>query len=411
LVIDWRRKKGKAKSELLASNMPRFLLGLFLGVNLVFGFFFFKICFQPVSVVLPHHNLVKDKRLEFLKIIAQKRPFTRHIVLIGPDHFSSNQTGIFYADTDWNLNNGQLFFDQSLTISGLTLNNNLLKSDHSIYNILSNLKSVFPQAQVFPILIGQKYPLADLHNLLTQINSVCRFDCLFIASVDFSHYLPAAVADVHDQQSLLVLQNLNVQSLNQLEVDSPQSLYILTQFSKVKKAQYFDLFSHTNSGFLAGNPITETTTHLMGSYQKTLSSKTISPVTTFTFAQNVDPKNQSVSLGDRFFYGVNQLNSNLSFPHNVTADITLNPTKDVNSIVKNQNHLTINFSPDIAVSGFVKNSQLTLVFSPLTRQGNQVFFDRSPARLTKIQSILSSFSSNLSVLSSNLTYGSVIINL
>lgn len=389
----------------------KFFLSLIF-IFLVLSFFFIsKIYFQPVSVVLPHHNLVKDKRLEFLKTIAQNRPVTRHIILVSPDHFSSNQTGLFSADADWNLNNGQIFFDQSLKISGLTLNNNLLKSDHAIYNILPDLKSIFPKAQIFPILIGQKYPLADLNNLLTQINSVCRFDCLFIASVDFSHYLPAAVADVHDQKSLFVLQNLNIQNLNQLEVDSPQSLYLLTQFSKAKKAQSFNIFSHTNSGFLAGNPITETTTHLMGSYQKALSSKTNSSVTTFTFAQNIDPKNQSVSLGDRFFYGVDQLNSNLSFSHNVTADITINPTKDVTSIVKNQNHLTINFSLDIAVSGFVKNSQLTLVFSPLTRQGNLVFFDRSPDRLVKVQSIFNSLSSNLSVLSSNPTYGSVIINL
>ncbi|MFA4826975.1 MAG: AmmeMemoRadiSam system protein B [Candidatus Shapirobacteria bacterium] len=391
--------------------MPRFLLGLFLGVSLVFGFFFFKIYFQPVSVVLPHHNLVKDKRLEFLKTIAQKRPFTRHIILIGPDHFSSNQTGLYYADANWDLANGKILFDHSLNISGLTLNNNLLKSDHAIYNLLPDLKSVFPNAQIFPILIGQKYPFADLHNLFTQINSVCRFDCLFIASVDFSHYLPAAIADVHDQKSLFALQHLDAQSLNQLEVDSPQSLYLLTQFSKAKKAPSFDLFSHTNSGLLAGNPITETTTHFIGSYQKALSSKTNSSVTTFTFTQNIDPKNQSVSLGDRFFYGVDQINPNLSFPHNVTADITLNPTKDVNSIVKNQNHLTINFSPDIAISGFIKNSQLTLVFSPLVRQGNQVFFDRSPARLIKIRSIFDSFSSDFSVVSSSLDYGSVIINL
>ena len=85
--------------------------------------------FQPVSVVLPHHNLVKNKRLEFLKTIAQKRPFTRHVFLIGPDHFSANQTGIFYADTDWDLSNGQLLFNKSLKISGLTLNNNLIRSD------------------------------------------------------------------------------------------------------------------------------------------------------------------------------------------------------------------------------------------------------------------------------------------
>jgi len=342
-------------------------------------FLILKIFFQPLSLVLPHHNLVKDKRLEFLKTIAKKRPLTRHIILIGPDHFSPNQANLFYADADWHLSTGQYSFDRSLNITGLTLNNHLLKSDHAIYNLLPDLKTVFPNSQVFPILIGQKYPLSKLESLLSQIKTACNFNCLLIASVDFSHYLPAAVANVHDQKSLFALQTQKIANLDDLEVDSPQSLYLLTQFSKFKNAKLFNLFSHTNSGFLAQNPVIETTTHFMGSYQRSIFTPKLSPITTFTFTQNIDPKLQSASLGDRFFYGVDQINSNLSLPHNLSPNITVVPTSST-SILRTSNHLIINLSSDFSLSGYLQNRKLHLVFSPLTRQGNQVFFDRSPSR-------------------------------
>ena len=213
---------------------------------------------------MPHHNLVQSTRQQFLKVIASRRLLTHKIIIISPDHFSANQRQILTSDQDWNLSTG-IFKFQNLHL-GLPVNNSVLKDDHGLYNPLTDLKTYFPHATVYPILIGQNVPASELDSLLTKVKSICGLDCLLVASVDFSHYLPATLADTHDAYTLRALNNLDFHSIFASEVDSPQSLYILTKFAQSKYAQKWHLFAHTNSGFLARNPDFETTTHVFGFY-------------------------------------------------------------------------------------------------------------------------------------------------
>jgi len=155
----------------------------------------------------------------------------------------------------------------------LPINDNLLKNDHAIYNPLADLKIYFPAAVIYPVLIGQKVSFSELDSLLAKLNHVCGIDCLLVASVDFSHYLPATLADTHDAFTIKNLQNLDVQNITKSEVDSPQSLYLLIKFSILKNAQKWNLFTHTNSGFISNNPDVETTTHIFGFYTRSFLSK------------------------------------------------------------------------------------------------------------------------------------------
>lgn len=224
---------------------------------------------------MPHHNLVATTRQEFLKSIAAKRPVTNKIILLGPDHFSNNQRQINISNQNWKLSSGDVeFFDFGFN---LPVDNNLVKNDHTIYNPLTDLKTYFPQASIYPILIGQKVEVGTLDSLIIQIKKSCLSDCLLVASVDFSHYLPATLAEVHDAYTINNLYNLDTQKILKSEVDSPQSLYILTKLSKSKS---FNLFAHTNSGHINRNPDYETTTHIFGSYSYFINHK--SYVTTDT---------------------------------------------------------------------------------------------------------------------------------
>lgn len=280
-------------------------------INLWAGFYF-----QPSSIVIPHHNLVKDQRLSFLRQIARRRPTTRTIIIIGPDHFSPNQNQINIADREWNLSNGQLKFSD-LGFS-LPVSNSLVKNDHTIYNLLPDIKSVWPNAVIYPILIGQKVTTTALDPLLTQLSSSCHHDCLLIASVDFSHYLPATLAEVHDVFTIKTLQNLDPKSIMLSEVDSPQSLYLLAKYSPNKS---FHLFAHTNSGYIARNPDIETTTHVFGYYSKQSFSKPAITTTTI-IPHALDRSQNQTTLGDRFFYGTDKFTIDGSLPEFVIGQIT-----------------------------------------------------------------------------------------
>lgn len=249
---------------------------------------------------MPHHNLVANVRQEFLKDVASKRPVTNKIILLGPDHFSNNQRQTMISDQPWKLSNGNFLFNNFQF--NLPVDNNLVKNDHSIFNPLTDLKTYFPQASVYPILIGQKVDPKTLDSLFAQIRKKCLSDCLLVASVDFSHYLPATLAEVHDAYTINNLQNLDTDNILKSEVDSPQSLYILTKFSQSKK---FNLFAHTNSGFLSRNPDFETTTHVFGSYSKGLFKKSnviTSTVTPQSFDRSYGVDNFQLDSSTQFVF-------------------------------------------------------------------------------------------------------------
>jgi AmmeMemoRadiSam system protein B len=336
---------------------------LILDLILLFLHILSRFYFQPLVAVLPHHNLVADTRQKFLTQIKSQRPITKSIVIIGPDHFSPYQSKMVYGNQPWNLSSGTLKFADYLEThlnSLLDLDNLLVKNDHSIHNLTTDIKRLWPNASIFPILIGQDVELENLEPLISKLQSVCGFDCLLLASVDFSHYLPAALAHVHDQKSLRVLNNLELDQIGDLEVDSPQSLYLLTKIALHKQAQKFELFSHTNSGFIFHNPDHETTTHVMAFYQRSLFPPYKNDIQTFTYLPyQIDQSPNSTSLGDRFFYGTDKFQARAGLP------------------------------PNMVLSGFYDSQNVTLYLLPTSIQQGRTYFVKGEEKQNQVFSYLS----------------------
>lgn len=297
-----------------------------------------KIYFQPVAIVVPHHNIVADKRLEYFKKIAKKRLVTKKIIIVGPDHFSPNQLNLSYSNINWKIDDTEIKFSKTLELqlkSSLSLHNGVVKNDHSIFNLLNDIKIVWPKTEIFPILIGQNYPVSGLHNLINKLNRVCGEDCLLIFSVDFSHYLPAELADVHDQKSIYDLSTQNLIEIPKLEVDSPQSLYVMAKFSQLKKAYGWDLFYHSNSGELEHNYDIETTSHIFGSYQKIFIKNNLPEIKTYLISKNIDKKKSLNSLGYRFFYGTDYIDLDYSSNSSFTLPFEIDNDYVVTAVISN----------------------------------------------------------------------------
>jgi len=283
---------------------------IFFFINL--ALLFFLVYLQPVAVVVPHHNVVADIRMKMLKLIKRKRLITKTVIIISPDHFSNDQRSIYFSDRVWEFPSGKQYFDNklgNLITKGLIKDDNLVPNDHGIYNVAADINIVWPDAKIIPILIGQKMSFDKISGLISDINKACKFDCLLIASVDFSHYLPYRLAHVHDQNSIRALTNMELASPRQIEVDSPQSIYTLIKFAGNTGARYFNLYDHTNSAELVGSSDAESTSHVFGWYERKLFGKIQNyQVKTFTLADNLSEKDNISSLGERFFYGVDEFN-------------------------------------------------------------------------------------------------------
>jgi len=160
-----------------------------------------------------------------------------------------------------------------------------------------------------------------------------------VVSVDFSHYLPATLADVHDAYTLTNLQNLDSSSIQLSEVDSPQSLYFLIKYTLLKNAKSWHLFAHTNSGFLVNNPDIETTTHVFGYYNFGFNYRS-NNFTSTLLPYSLDRSQNQNTLGDRFFYGTNFFLNNSTLPNFVIGQIK-NPTQNIEIFLPIKNNVFI----------------------------------------------------------------------
>lgn len=249
-----------------------------------------------------------------LRLIKARRVITNTVIILSPDHFSNSQKSIYFSNRIWDFPSGMQYFDRnkgSMITKNLTKNNDLVANDHGIFNIAADINSVWPKAKIVPILVGQDISFEQMSDLISNINKSCNLDCLLIASVDFSHYLPYQLADIHDEDSIKALTNMTLTDPNQIEVDSPQTIYALIQFAKNAKAKNFVLFDHTNSAKLVGSSDAESTSHVFGWYQKSLfMGPEKYQVNTFVLVNNLSKEDSLKSLGERFFYGVDSINLN-----------------------------------------------------------------------------------------------------
>lgn len=349
------------------SKTKLLILLSFLNLILFCLCFFFKIYFQPITIVVPHHNFVAQKRLEYFKTIALKRPFTKTVIIIGPNHFSPNQNNLIYSNRQWNLSSGIINFNPDLESNlspFLNLDNNLVKNDHAIFNLLPDIKTVWPEATVFPILIGQNYSVSKLDTLISTLSQNCKFDCLLVTSVDFSHYLPSGLAEIHDLKNIKELNNQNLTEIPQLEVDSPQSLYVLAKFAQNKNAKNWDLFFNSNSGKLSDNSDIETTSYVIGSYQKSLLKSNRLKTETSLISKKINKEKSLSSLGARFFYGTDYLDLNYSS----------------NSFVQ----LPFDLPDNIVVTKTVNDSQIKYQFFPTETKNGSTYLLRGQTKISSL---------------------------
>lgn len=293
------------------------------------------------GIVVPHHDVVKDVRGALFEKVAGMIEQPHTIVLISPNHFDVGEGGIQISDATWSTVFGDIQPNKDVIneITNTTLVSYEPESfggEHGVTSLLSDIKNYFPNTQIVPILVKRDIPEHRLRALNNELKQSCG-DCLMIASVDFSHDQPALLADLHDVVSIRALQNLDVDSLlSKVEVDSPESLALLVLWAQTNKTNKFELFDHTNPGFLSLDEDLRTTTHVFGIYT---TGERVAPKPSATFIIGGDVMfgrgiakqfgnnlADSLSLlGDRVFWGTDA--SIVNFEGAISTD-SFDPNQD-----------------------------------------------------------------------------------
>ena len=134
---------------------------------------------------------------------------------------------------------------------------------------------------------------------------------MILVTIDFSHYLPAYLADAHDAYALEHLQALDLDASSQVEIDSPPLYRALIDLAHALHQEHLSLQAHTDSLRLMRNTTgLEGTSHLLMSS----ASGTATAVSTH-FTLFYDPRFHVTSPEERWVQGYDQVvTTTIPFP-------------------------------------------------------------------------------------------------
>ena len=221
-----------------------------------------------IGVVVPHHDIKKDSRLELWREICADFDCAgiEKVVILSPNHFDIGQKRIVYATEDWTTHEGakKNFLHD---LSGAEIDDYKVREDHGVVNLLAETATNFANADIAAVLIGNEVEFDDLDEIIEKVEEICESNCVIIGSVDFSHAVTEKQAKQQDARTIDTLRrgilsdgDLFVSS-DWAEVDSPQTLYVLQQFGKHFDKK-FDPWRRTSSNESDENAIV--TSHVLG---------------------------------------------------------------------------------------------------------------------------------------------------
>lgn len=223
-------------------------------------------------LLVPHHLIAGREIASLLSSV----PAPRRVILLAPDHLGVGRTPVTIGDAPLAFDKTSVNPDSRLSASlalavspSSTKDTDAVSRELSVQALMPMLARAWPRASITPILlrIGRdadvRAPLAE------RIAAILRDDphALLVATVDFSHDLPANVADFHDALALDVIQSLADLETDQVELDSAGVLAVALKTARTLGLGSVAIHDHTNSIRLAESVLSnEGTSHITASF-------------------------------------------------------------------------------------------------------------------------------------------------
>lgn len=205
--------------------------------------------------IVPHHLLAGDFAARFFEVIKQQQPST--VILIGPNHFGRGHAPIITSERDWKTPYGEVMVDRELLSKVgdvVVINEDVVAEEHAIYSIVPFIARSVPNAKIVPFVVQVGAPTSSLELFIDRLIAFAPQDAVIVASIDFSHYQISSVADFHDAMAINTIETFNYDRIPNLEIDSPESLYVLLRLMDHHGTKKIAHALHTNAAKIAKNP-------------------------------------------------------------------------------------------------------------------------------------------------------------
>ncbi len=273
--------------------------------------------------IVPHHLLASNMIASFWKTTSLQSYDL--IVIIGPDHEKRGKTDISTASAGFSTLYGDVDADKGL-VDALIQDNVVgedtfvMEKDHAVSSHMPFIRYYMPGTPVLPLLVKGNCDTGKISLLSSKITEYTKDrKVLFVASMDFSHYLPLEEANRMDtitENTLVDFDFERIPSLTNDHLDSrPSALFLLHTMSNLG-ARSPEKWEHSNSDIIS-NTITGYTTSYF----------------TFGFFQNAERVNEppgeklrimavgDIMLGRGVASGLTAIQTGYRYPFLETVDL------------------------------------------------------------------------------------------
>ncbi len=194
---------------------------------------------EILAGVVPHHLTAGHMISGFFRAAAESRPNIETVVIIAPQHYESDRL-LLTSHKGWASPYGAISCDTEVSSDfvnslGAVIDDEMLQYDHSASSHIPFVKRYLPNAKVACLLVSPRagelpQQIADLLYELSQ-----QKQCLFLFSIDFSHYLTPDEADANDAETLEAVLSADTAAIHRMSNDNVDSPYCLSTYVRLSQ--------------------------------------------------------------------------------------------------------------------------------------------------------------------------------
>lgn len=165
---------------------------------------------NALGIVCPHAGYIYSGQTAAYAFSAIPPDFSGTFVVIGPSHRGYlTCTSLLPWETPLGIVENDTEFTAMLDIE---INEPSHEEEHSIEVQLPFIRYRFPSAKMVPVMMGEQGPAHAAHvaEKIVAAQRLTKREIRIVASSDFSHYVPEAVAREGDLYAIGALENLDI---------------------------------------------------------------------------------------------------------------------------------------------------------------------------------------------------------
>lgn len=209
---------------------------------------------EIVCGIVPHHLTPGRMTAAFMQTAAESRSKTDAIVYIGTMHYFDGNA-LVTTTLGWNSPYGIVENDTTITSelidkTGAVCDNELMEYDHAISGLIPFSSLYFPNVPVSCLLVSGRADKTTADMLCSVLEEISEHkNCLFIFSIDFSHYLEPWDTEEHDEDTLKAIIEKDYTVISQMTDSNVDSPYCLNTFLKLSNALGLEtiMLDHSNT--------------------------------------------------------------------------------------------------------------------------------------------------------------------